>query len=481
MNNCKRFKKVSTPILIKSSFWYTASSFLTKAIGFLTTPFFTRILTKEEIGDFANYTSWQSIFVIVCSLEIYSTINRARFDYAEENQLDSYISSCLSLSSLITLVLFAIYLLLPNVFYQILLIDHKYILIMFVYLFTIPAFSMFQAKKRIEYEYKINAILSFAIAISSAVLAVILSKIVSLDRLLGRVVGQYILYIVAGALFYVYFIKKSHFVRFSYYKYALYIGLPLVFSSLGSSILLSSDSIIVKHMCSGEQVGYLTISHTCAHIILILVQTLNHAWSPWFYDKLNEAKCGATRIPLLVFLWIILAGTFGVLLVAPEIIVILGGSQYMEATYILPANIMSGIYTAITLQFINLETYYKKPQYAAIITGCAAIINLGLAILGVMLIGYEMVCYVTLLCQIIMICVHYRITLNMGIRTILGSRDLILFVLLPLLVIPVALFMYHNNTIRWGCIVTCVMVVGILLIIKREDIKMLVTRYIVSS
>ena len=49
MNNCKRFKKVSTPILIKSSFWYTASSFLTKAIGFLTTPFFTRILTKEEI------------------------------------------------------------------------------------------------------------------------------------------------------------------------------------------------------------------------------------------------------------------------------------------------------------------------------------------------------------------------------------------------------------------------------------------------
>ena len=109
------------------------------------------------------------------------------------------------------------------------------------------------------------------------------------------------------------------------------------------------------------------------------------------------------------------------------------------------------------------------------------IINLGLAILGVMLIGYEMVCYVTLLCQIIMICVHYRITLNMGIRTILGSRDLILFVLLPLLVIPVALFMYHNNTIRWGCIVTCVMVVGILLIIKREDIKMLVTRYIVSS
>ena len=39
---------------LKSGVWYTASNFLVKSIGFITTPLFTRLLTKTEFGIFNN-------------------------------------------------------------------------------------------------------------------------------------------------------------------------------------------------------------------------------------------------------------------------------------------------------------------------------------------------------------------------------------------------------------------------------------------
>ena len=49
----------------KAGVWYVVGNFLAKAAGFITTPFFTRILTKSEIGNFANLTSWIEIFAVV--------------------------------------------------------------------------------------------------------------------------------------------------------------------------------------------------------------------------------------------------------------------------------------------------------------------------------------------------------------------------------------------------------------------------------
>ena len=34
---------------LKSGVWYTASNFLDKSIGFITTPIFTRLLTKSRV------------------------------------------------------------------------------------------------------------------------------------------------------------------------------------------------------------------------------------------------------------------------------------------------------------------------------------------------------------------------------------------------------------------------------------------------
>lgn len=468
MTKLEKTETASTKVLLKSSVWYTVSNFLTRAMAFITIPLFTRLLTTEEYGDFSIFASWQSIFLIICGLEIYATLNRARFDYQKEKSLNSYITSCLILSTVITFIFFVIYLVIPNLFEKIFLLDRKYIFIMFAYLFTYPAFAMFQAKQRIEYHYKLSAVLSFSVLIIASFASVFLVLYLKNDRLLGRIAGQYVPYIILGLIIYIYFLKKSTTVNLKSWKYALNMGLPLVFSFLGSQILLYSDRVIVQHLESSNEVAWLALATSCAHIMLIFVQTLNNAWAPWFYDKLNNDEYDIIRKVFKIYMWFIILCTFCVLMIGPEIVSILGGETYTESIYVLPANMLCGVFTALTSQFVNVETFYKKTHYAAILTLIASIINIVLGIIGVMAWGYQAACYVTVICQLLLIIMHYFVTIKMNIKKILTAKDLFAELLTSVILIPISLIIYQVTVIRISFIIGLLIIVCSIVIIKRK-------------
>ena len=467
-------KKISTKLLLKTSFWYTISNFLTHAMVFLTMPIFTRLMSKTEYGDFSVYSNWQQMLVIICGFEVSATLNRARFDF-QNKELDGYITSCLFLTTIITGLLFVSYMVFPEILGRWFLLDRKYMMIMFAYLFTFPAFSMFLVKQRIEYKYKLSAAISFAISILSSIIALLLVMTLESDRLFGRIVGQYILTILAGIILYIFFIHNSRSVQKRYCKYAIRIGLPLVFSFLSSRILLTSDTIVLKHMCTAEEVSNLSVSHSASHIVLLFVQTLNLA--PWFYDmlKLNEHR--NIRKVFRIYLWTVTAVTFCVLLIGPEVIQVLGGAKYKESVYLLPPYIICGIFTVLTAQFGSLETYYKKPEYAAILTGIVAILNVGLDILGVKVFGYIAVCYATVICQIILIILHYNFTKKMKAGEILTVKTLVATLVSAVILIPMALLLYTNSIMRYIFIGLMAVSVLSLIFINRHKIVDLIRKF----
>lgn len=442
---------VSKKILLKSTFWYISSNFLTKAIAFITVPFFARIMSNEQYGDFTVFASWQTLMVIICGMETYGTINKARFDYSEKEAFDSYISSALMLSMLFTAMLFGAYLIIPEVFFEVFLLDRKYMVMMFMYLFTYPVFSMFQAKQRIEYKYKLSATISFSLGIASSIFAIILTLFVEQDRLLGRIFGQYVLYVIAGICFFIYFLHSNHKIKFMYWKHALKLSVPLVFSALGNHIFVASDNLIIKQLCSAKEVSYIAITISCSNIILLLVQAINSAWAPWLYDMLESDNKQIVKRTFRIYLWAIIAIIAIVVLIGPEIVAVLGGDSYREAIYILPATVISGFFSVLILQFVNLEIYYKKQKYVALFTMLAAVANIVFGIIGVKIWGYRAVCYATVISQVILVGIHYCFTLKINIRELLHLRDLIFALLATLSVIPVGLLIYQNNYIRGGC------------------------------
>lgn len=463
-------KKISKGLLIKSGFWYTVSNFMTRAMVFITMPIFTMLMSKTEYGNFSVFASWQAILLAFCGIEVYGTLNRARFDFPEKNEFDGYISSSLVLSSIFTGLIFILYIACPGIFDRFFLIERKYMFILFAYLFTYPSLAMFQAKQRVEYKYKLSATLSSILTIASSLLAVLLVTKLQDDRLLGRIVGQYGLLIIAGFCFYIYFICCSRKITVKSWKYALRIGLPLVFSYVGSQILLSSDNLVLKHMCSAEEVSYLSVTQTTSHIMLILVQTINTAWAPWFFDMLRVNETQEIKKTYRIYLWGAIVCTFGVLLIGPEIISILGGAKYNESIYILPPYILCGVFTVLTAQFVNLETYHKKSEYAAILTGIVAVLNVILNVLGVKLWGYRAVCYTTVFCQIILISLHYRITVRMGIKELLPVKHLLIALVASVALIPIALLLYQSMLIRYICIGACFIAMAVILCVKKKEI-----------
>lgn len=470
MDDNKQEKTVGTGLLVKSSLWYTIANFVTRAIVFLINPVFARILSHAEYGDFTVFASWQAILIIVCGLEVYNTINRARFDFKTTDEFNAYISSSLVVSTLITAVFFAAYMIFPGFFYRIFLLPQRYMIVMFIYLFTFPAFSMFQAKQRIEYKYKLNATIAFLIALVSSVMSVALAVILTDDRLLGRVIGQYMPYAVAGVVFYIVFLRKSVKINVRAVRYAVRIGLPLVFGFLGSQILLTSDGLILKHMCTDAEVSYVSVTHTCANIVILLVQTLNNAWAPWFYDKLNIKEYGSIKKVFNIYMIVILVITFGVVFLGPEVVLILGGSKYKVAEEILPVIVTCGVFTALTSQFTNLETFYKKPEYAAILTAIAAILNIGLDIVGVRIWGYQAVCYVTVLCQIILVIMHYAVSYKLGVAKTLAFKNMLAIILAALCVIPLSFVLYKNNIVRYSIIGVLIVAMLIVAVLKRRQL-----------
>lgn len=470
-------KSVNTKILLKSGFWYSAASFLTRAFAFLTMPLFLRLLSKDQYGVFSSFTNYQATLLIICGLETYSTVNRARFDFKEKDELNGYITSSLLLSTIFTGILFVLFLLFPVVFDRIFLLERIYIYIMFGYLFTYPAFAMFMAKQRIEYKYKLSTIIAFVSLIVAYIISFILTLKMDNDRLLGRIFGQYIVYILLGLFFYLYFIIKNHHITFKAWKYALRIGLPMVFAFLGSQILLSSDVFVVKHLCSDEYVSYLSVSHSCSHIVLLLVQAINNAWAPWFFDMLKEKNMSTINKAYRIYLWLTVFWTLAVVLFGPELILILGGESYLVSKDILPVYILCGVFTVLTSQFTNLETYYKKPEYSAVFTGIVAVLNFVFNIIGVKYWGYKMVAYSTLICQLILVLLHYIFSRKFGVRDIIPPKRLLAIILVSLILIPIAFLLYQNNIIRFAIVGLILIVILVLFMLNKDKVVSLIKRF----
>ncbi len=447
---------------LKSGFWYTVANFLTRGIVLITTPFFSRILTTEEFGCFHVYANWQSLFLIICSMEFALTINRARLDY-DDKELNNYIGNCIVLNVIVTIVLFLI-ILCSNWFRKnVLMLDIKYLLIMFFYLLACPAFELFQAVQRVKYKYRLSATLSFLSVFLGAVLAVFGTFLFD-DKLLGRIIGQYAPVIILGFIFAIVYLLKIKKIEVSYCRYGMNISIPLIFSYLGSQILTSSDKIVVQHLETAEAVAYIGIVTTCSHIMTILVQSINNAWAPWFYDKLEIKEYKSIHRIFNVYSFMICMCTFGVVLLGPELVKILGGEKYRNAVFLIPPSISLCIFNQIIFQYVNIETYYKKTRFTALATGIVAILNIYLDIYFVQIFGYISVSFVTFFCYWMLMILHSFYVKRIDENNLVTIWNIVISMLTALGIVLVSYLTYLNDILRLILIVILILIVVVVII-----------------
>lgn len=453
---------------LKSGIWYTASSFLMKSIGFLTTPIFTRLLTKSEFGLFNNYTSWLSIITIFVTLDLEASLISARYDYEED--FDSYIFSVLGLGVLSSGLWFLILQLFMEPISAYTHIDPTYLNVMLVYLFFSPAVQLFVARERYLFRYKASILVSVIITISTALLSVAL--VVELDnRLSGRIFGSAIPTVMMGLFLFVFFLKKGRRIQVKYWHYALSICLPYIPHLLAGSLLNSMDRVMIERFCGSEDTAVYSLAYTCGSLVTLFIVALNSAFAPWLGEKLHEQKYGEIRKFFLPYICIFMVFAFGIMLIAPDVLLLLGGYIYIDAKYVIAPVAMGCVCQFFYTLYVNIEQFKKKTVGMAIATVIAALINLLLNYIFIPRIGYLAAAYTTLIGFLSLLLMHIFLVNRIGLGIVYNLKVVIASIFSGIAGMVIITFSYNNLVVRICLICVYCLLVGILVYKNKNVIK----------
>ena len=452
--------------VISSGIWYTISNFVLKGVVFISIPIFSRIMSKEQFGSYSNYNTWLQLLITIVSFNLYVSVNRARLDFWKN--LDEYCSSILLLGTGITLLFYIVVYFNINTFKQLFSMDEFYIHTMFLYLLVQPALEIFQVKQRVLYEYKASVLLSFISTLVTTIPSILLVLLLE-DKFKARVIGYIFPFIVLNIFIYVYLLFKGKSFNFRYCKYAVLYSWPFIPHLLATYILSASDRIMITKFCGNQYTALYTIASNCMGICTLFLSALNNAVSPWIFDKIENEDIKIINDITAPYCFIFFFITQLAMLLAPELLWILGGTQYSGSK-----SMVVPLLTSVILQFayclyVNVEQYSRKTWAIALGTTIAAIINVLLNYILLPKYGYWIASYTTLAGYVVLFFVHYIFVRIIGYKNLYNDKFVFLMIFAAGLEQPVISFLYEHTFIRF-IILTMGFFTAVLIIMRKVNI-----------
>lgn len=464
--------KISTSFA-KIGIIYTLSNFIIKGMAFLTTPIFTRLMNQSEYGEFSSIASWANIISIIVTLSLYSSISRAKYDYNE--CINEYMSSITALGSLVTIFFWIFIELNINTFVRIFEMKPIYIRSIMLYSVFSPAVQTLIAKYRMYNEYKKVVILTWVSLLSSTFASLILTYCME-DKLQGRVLGTYVVVAVVDIVFWLLILIQGKKFSLKMCYYACAMSLPLLIHELSGVLLNSSDRIIIKQLCGAKDVALYSIAYTIAMIITVLLSSLNQAWVPWFFDKLDQKKLSEIKDVANKYTLLFSLGCIGLMLVGPELIMIFGGKDYISAKYVIPPVCLAVEMQFIYTLYVNIEFFLKKTMYISVATALATAINIILNYLLIPHGGYVVAAYTTVAGYLAALIFHSYVCHKTEYKHLFDEKRILKYMLFCIISMFSVLFLYHLNYIRYMILTVLTIIFIIVMIRNKWKIKQILNK-----
>lgn len=411
MNNDKK--------ALKSGVWYTASNFLLRGMSLITTPIFTRLLTQENYGAYNNFMSWMSISTVIVTLCSEATLTRARFDY--KDKLNNYIKSMLTMTLLSSFIWIFLANVFSEVFTDLFSMSIVYIEVMIVYIAFQQGVNFWQLRERYAFRYKVSTAVSLATAILTTVISVILVMAME-DKLAGRVIGTVSVTILIGFAIYIYFFIDSKGIDRNSWPYALKASLPYMPHLLALNVLNSTDRVMITRLCGSVYTALYSLSYNVGTIISLLATSINTAYGPWLGERLHNKQYREIRKLSYVYMLLPVYIGFGVMLVSPEILLIMGGQNYLDAKYVMPPVTAGCILQFIYTMYVNIEQFERKTLGMAIGSVSAAVMNYVLNLILIPIYGYQAAAYTTLSGYAFLLFVHIYLVHRIGMGQVYDTK-----------------------------------------------------------
>ncbi len=409
------------PLPVKASIWFAVCNFMQKGIDVLTIPFFTRLLTTEQYGVYTIYKSWYNVISIFATLNLaLGVFNNGMVKY--ENDRNRYTASMQGLSMTVTSALFIIYLLGHRFFNRLLGLSDLLIVVMFVELMFVSAFSLWSAKQRFEYKYRALVIVTAVISIVSPLVGVV-SVILTENKAEARVLSYVGVQVCIGIILCtVNFYKGKSFYVKEYWKYALLFNIPLIPHYLSMTILGQADRIMISKMIGLSEAAIYGLAYNISQMMTLITSAVNNSFIPYTYKSIRDKKY--KRIGRSANILLLLWGCVLVIIICcgPEIIRIFASKEYYDARWIIPSVALSVYFTFLYSLFGNVEFYFEANKFIMIASVIGAIVNIILNYVFIPIFGYVAAGYTTLFCYILLSMGHYFFHIKVLNKNLAGIK-----------------------------------------------------------
>ncbi len=310
----------------RASAWYLASGMFTKAIGILSTPIFTRLMSTEDYGSFSFYLS---VIGIACGIvapfcsgsQIYSVISKFKNKSCD----------CFLPASLPTLGFCGVVCLFLFTFARYFGFDFQTIFFISFQILFDSLILLYLSFERYDYRYKKVITVIISEALLSPILSVILINALGLGYI-GRVLG---LLIPSGSIAITILLTHIYKNRRVFQKEAAYLilesGSPLLPNAILGSVTTQSDRIIIAYILGQAAIAKYSVAHSVGVGLYFVITSLSSALTPWMIRRLDAGE--GRRISNIVGIIGISLGACSLFLIAlaPEALLLLAPSEYSDA------------------------------------------------------------------------------------------------------------------------------------------------------
>ncbi len=454
--------KIADKLAAKSGLVYTIASLVNAGIVFITIPFFTRVMSQTSFGEYNNFLSWYNILSIL-SLNLSATFISANNDF--KNDVNSYVFSMSILSMVVLIISGIIFNTFGSFFKSVFGLSQLFINFLLIYIVFYQFFSLYQINERYKFCYKLSAILIIICSIATAGLSIVLVLVLK-DQFLGRVIGLLVPTIVIGAICIVILVNRKGKLVTRYWKYALPISLPYIPHLLSLTVLNSIDKVMISSLIGNNETAIYSVAYTCGSLVSFVVGVFNNAFAPWFINNFTTREKEVrnfSRYYVLAFQFILI----GILLLAPELIFLLGGEKYSEALKILPSIVIGCSMQLQYTMYVNVEQFYKRTGYMAFATVAAAALNYFLNSIYIPRYGYEVASITTLVSYFVLSLLHIIILHLIKKGKIFDIKMNLSVLVLDLFLVVIFTVLLKNTYLRI-CVIIIYVGFSVLFILRKK-------------
>jgi O-antigen/teichoic acid export membrane protein len=413
MNIIKTMKNYAKKIIGKENFEfinhaknYMTATFFTKALGFISIPVFTRLLTPDEYGILAIFTSIISISTILLGLNFHGAVNR--YYHEKDKKIGEFISSNILFLFFFNIISFYLINLYKKQISTLINIDvDVFIIAIIVAIFNIPI-KMFLSYLQTSKQSDKYSLLSVSKSVLILVISIVWVYLLSEQRYFGKIYGNLVVSLIVFIISIIYFIKlgKPKF-KFKYVKYSLIFGIPLVPHALSGFILSYFDRIAINQLTGSLDTGLYSFAYNVGMIMNVVVMAMNKAWVPMFYDNLKNGNYTKINNMAKNYAKYIFFAAISLILFSKELVIILADEKYYSALDLVPIIILSYVFVFLYTIFANYSFYRKRTGLISFATFLAGFINVVLNYWLIPKFGYTAAAYTTLFSYMLLFFFHY--------------------------------------------------------------------------